>query len=125
MRFIPDTSTSLFRAFTRSIPKLPQRNKTTSGHCESSSCCNENRSVTLAPAVTLHVAITHAGEDTVLKKDLQGAGTTSLAYYPSRLFLWLPGRKDVHTLLCVHTLENAKLAIAAGNKVLAGSGHQR
>jgi hypothetical protein len=130
MRCIPDTSISLLRAHTRNIPKLPQRKKMPSRHCKSSSCCNENRSVTLDPAVTIHVASAHAGEIMVLIKDSRWQSPTSIETYASTLSLWLCGTKDmlVHTLLhaCVHTLENIRLAIACcSKKVKASGGHER
>ncbi len=130
IRCIPDTSISLLRAHTRNIPKLPQRKRMPSRHCESSSCCNENRSVTLDPAVTIHVASMHAGKSMVLIKDSRWQSPTSIERYASNLSLWLSDTKGVlvHSLLhaCVHTLENTRLAIAGcSKKVTAGGGHER
>ena len=101
LNLVPDTSTTLLRAHTRSIPKLPQRKRL----CESapSSSCRENRSVALEPAATLHVASTHAGEGAPLNEGFTKnmLAPTSSACYPSLaplpLALW-----GVETLLCVH-----------------------
>jgi len=84
----------------------------------------------LDPAVTIHVASTHAGDSMVLIKDSRWQSPTSIERYASNLSLWLSGMKDmlVHTLLhaCVHTVENTRLAIAGcSNKVTAGGGHER
>jgi hypothetical protein len=58
----------------------------------------------LDPAVTIHVASTHAGDSMVLSKDSRWQSPTSIERYASNLSLWLSGTKDmlVHTLSCMH-----------------------
>jgi len=58
----------------------------------------------LDPAVTIHVANTHAGDSMVLTKDSRWQSPTSIERYASNLSLWLSGTKDmlVHTLSCMH-----------------------
>ncbi len=58
----------------------------------------------LDPAVTIHVASTHAGDSMVLTKDSRWQSPTSIERYASNLSLWLSGTKDmlVHTLSCIY-----------------------